>query len=83
MFKQLDDLPLVPEGIGERLRQMYQESPAVAAVQLHEVLTETLALVQQKYPHLNVEIAQYGLDQLPPKAFDEKILHTEATRKDK
>ncbi|MDN7242417.1 nucleotidyltransferase domain-containing protein [Planococcus sp. N028] len=83
MFKRLDDLPLAPKSIGVRLRQMYRESPAVAAVQLHEVLTETLALVQQQHPHLNTEIAQYGLDQLPPKAFDEKILHTEADKKGK
>ncbi|GGH87929.1 putative nucleotidyltransferase [Pullulanibacillus pueri] len=69
LYKRLADLPLVPEQLEARLKQMFREPPIDAAVHLHSVLTETLALVEERFPKLDTTFAHYGLDQKPPKTY--------------
>jgi predicted nucleotidyltransferase len=75
MYNRIADLPHVPLNLGSRLRQMFYEPPIRAVTQLHSVLTETLAIVEERYPQVDVEFARYGLDQAQPKVYDRKPLH--------
>src|SRR5690606_26316645 len=55
MFKRLHELPVKPENLEWRLREMYRESPTEAAGRLREVLDETLQLAEAQYPDLDTE----------------------------
>lgn len=65
MYHRLDGMPLAPTQLASRLRQMFHEPPLCAAGQLHDVLTETLALVEAQYPQLDTAFTRYGLSQTP------------------
>lgn len=71
MFKRLHELPVKPENLEWRLREMYRESPIEAAGRLSEVLEETLQLVEAQYPDLDIEFARYGVDQPVPERFSD------------
>jgi len=61
----LAGMPIGPKQIAPRLRQMFHEPPLDAASQLHNVLAETLAIVEAQYPQVDTAFAHYGLDQAP------------------
>lgn len=72
MYQALDAMPVVPENIGRRLRQMYREPPLTATARLRGVLTETLTLVQTAVPQLDpllMEPDRYELG-LTPRAHE-------------
>jgi predicted nucleotidyltransferase len=71
MFKRLHELPVKPENLEWRLREMYRESPIEAAARLREVLEETVQLVEAQYPDLDIEFARYGVDQPVPERFSD------------
>lgn len=71
MFKRLHELPVKPENLEWRLREMYRESPTAAAGSLREVLEETLKLVEAQYPDQDTEFARYGVDQPLPERFSD------------
>ncbi|SEJ44830.1 protein of unknown function [Bhargavaea ginsengi] len=71
MFKRLHELPVKPENLEWRLREMYRESPTEAAARMQEVLEETLQLVEAQYPDLDTEFARYGVDQPVPERFSD------------
>ncbi|MCM3086778.1 hypothetical protein [Bhargavaea ginsengi] len=74
MFKRLHELPVKPENLEWRLREMYRESPTEAAARMQEVLEETLQLVEAQYPDLDTEFARYGVDQPVPERFSDSPL---------
>ena len=66
LYRRLDELPLVPTATTPRLRRMFREAPLAAAAQLHALLLETLALVEERYPQLDADVlawARHGLGQ--------------------
>ena len=63
IYQVLNRLPIVPEQVGARLEHMYHQPPIEAAASLREVLAETLALVEARYPQLDTAYPRYGLDQ--------------------
>ncbi len=65
MYHTLAGMPIGPRQIASRLRQMFHEPPLGAATQLHDVLAETLAIVEAQYPQVDTAFARYGLDQVP------------------
>ena len=66
-------MPIVPEQIDFRLRQLYLESPITAVEQLKAVLEETVAIAERLYPKVNTAFVRYGLEQPMPSAFDKGI----------
>lgn len=68
LYQRLAELPIGPPQLAPRLRQMFREPPLRAAAQLHDVLLETLAIVEARYPQLDpahTARARYGLAQTP------------------
>ena len=63
LYPTLERLPIGPAQGAARLRQMLHAPPLVAARQLRDVLTETLALVEAYYPDLDTASVHDGLDQ--------------------
>lgn len=66
LYRRLDALPCVPSEVTARLRQMFSEPPSVAAMQLHDLLRETLALVEAHSPRLDAAVlaeVRLGIDQ--------------------
>ncbi|MCP2034309.1 putative nucleotidyltransferase [Planomicrobium sp. HSC-17F08] len=68
-YKRLAELPIVPEQIDFRLRQLYLESPLAAVKQLKAILEETVVLVEQLYPQVDTAFVRYGLEQPVPQAY--------------
>ncbi|WKA50886.1 nucleotidyltransferase domain-containing protein [Planococcus liqunii] len=68
-YKRLAELPLVPEQIDFRLRQLYVESPLSAVKQLTAILEETVALAERLYPQVDTAFVRYGLEQPIPQAY--------------
>lgn len=68
-YKRLAELPIVPEQIDFRLRQLYLESPLSAVKQLKAILEETVVLVEQLYPQVDTAFVRYGLEQPVPQAY--------------
>ncbi len=75
MYQALETMPVAPEGIGPRLRQMYRDPPLVATARLRDVLAETLVIVRTRVPRLDpvlTEPDRYELD-LAPRAFQSTV----------
>lgn len=68
-YKRLAELPVVPEQIDFRLRQLYVESPLFAVKQLTAILEETVALAERLYPQVDTAFVRYGLEQPVPQAY--------------
>lgn len=68
-YKRLAELPVVPEQIDFRLRQLYVESPLSAVKQLTAILEETVALAERLYPQVDTAFVRYGLEQPVPQAY--------------
>jgi len=60
LYRRLDELPVAPSGITPRLRQMFREAPLTAAAQLHVMLMETLALVEEHCPQLDADVLAWA-----------------------
>jgi hypothetical protein len=65
MYQRLSELAIGPNEIGARLRGMFHEPPLRAANQLHDVLAETLAIAEARYPQVDTVFARFGLHQAP------------------
>lgn len=63
IYPSLASLPIGPERVGARLERMYHQPPIGAAARMREVLAETLAIVEARYPQLDTAYPRYGLDQ--------------------
>ncbi len=53
MYHRLAALPLKPANIGQRLRHSYECPPAEAISQTRQLITETLALVNRRFPQID------------------------------
>ena len=60
MYHVLAGMQIGPRQIAPRLRQMFYELPLDAATHLHDVLAETLSIVEAKYPQVDTAFARYG-----------------------
>lgn len=60
IYQRFAELPLAPAQIAPRLRQMFHEPPPRAAEQLHALLSETLALVEEHYPQLDPAVVAWA-----------------------
>ncbi len=65
VYHRLDSMPIGPARTAPRLREMFHEPPLRAATKLHDVLAETLAIVEEQYPRVDTRWAHYALDQTP------------------
>jgi len=66
LYQRLDELPVIPTATTPRLRQMFREAPLAAATQLHALLLETLALMEERCPQFDADVlawARHGLAQ--------------------
>ncbi|SDG79800.1 hypothetical protein SAMN04487975_101516 [Planococcus glaciei] len=68
-YKRLAELPVVPEQIDFRLRQLYVEPPLSAVKQLKAILEETVALAERLYPQVDTAFVRYGLEQPIPQSY--------------
>jgi predicted nucleotidyltransferase len=65
IYPTLAVLPVSPAQIVERLQHMFHQPPVEAAAHLREVLAETVAIVEARYPQIDTAYARYGLAQAP------------------
>ncbi|MDN7247137.1 hypothetical protein [Planococcus shenhongbingii] len=70
IYKRLGELPLKPENIEIRLRNMYKAKPQIAVEQLCDLLAETLTLIETHHPDFDTSSARQELMQPMPKTFD-------------
>src|SRR5215216_6438491 len=61
MYPILEILPIVPNQIPARLRQMFRDPPTSVVAQMRDVLAETLALIERHYPQIDTQAAHYSL----------------------
>jgi hypothetical protein len=73
MYRALDKMPIKPANIGRRFRAAYAGSQAEAIRDMLDVVQETIALVEERFPQVNTGVVKRRLS-MPRRVYEAPVV---------